>query len=352
MIKPAILLSFAVAALDATPARATQCSRWNNILGPCDGIVDAAICNNTQDSWPRPSLQSYYNWVYSSTPQKACRKQVLKTVPEDADSAVAIEIDDSLWACFYDWDDDGSTWANEGGEDDDGDLIDDDDYSSITLMTLQTNIEREPECDLIPQGPYTNANPGHPRPVVRPMGGGKFSNDQRYWVKDENILKYGSQQSDAHPLSTPQTNIGDSQAIWLTRFTLQPYEDDAEIDDPMQLPNFNGTLQIDHIIPRIDIHGCKCGTNGYNNAAAISTTLNNKMSNNMRDPDRIKMLQAFVPGYVPPSRTVGEEDEPRVDEVATTVDEVGGCSATGSKSTSSLALLALALLWTQRRRRQ
>ena len=51
---------------------------------------------------------------------------------------------------------------------------------------------------------------------------------------------------------------------------------------------------IDHIIPRVDIFGCECGTNSPLNAAVISRVVNIDMSNNMNHAERIEILRRFT----------------------------------------------------------
>lgn len=358
----AAALSFSVALFCARAAEATLCSRWANDLTPCDGIVAQPDCEIPVDDLPCGQRRSYYNWVYSKNPQKACRKRVMKIDPGEEDDAQVIQINHVHWLCFWDWDEDGNTLADASGEDDDGDTIDDDDWNSISHITLDNQIEREPECDLVPQGPYTNDNPMFPRPPVRPVPGGKFietlQKKQRRWITDENDRKHGGSLSDASSSATPNTGIGDNAATWVTRQVFPHYEDDPEFQEDLEWAAPTAPMQIDHIIPRIDIHGCACGTNGYNNAAVITGPLNNKMSNNMRDPDRIKMLQAFVPGYVPPSPRLVSQSSPAHADVSPTAgasphatSDIGGCStAPGSSAAGGLALVCIALLRVSRLR--
>lgn len=72
-----------------------------------------------------------------------------------------------------------------------------------------------------------------------------------------------------------------------------------ETDDP----NDPCAAQVDHIIPRVDVYGCKCGSNSFSNALLISRALNIKMSNNCSDETRNAILDAFDPTVPPPGTT-------------------------------------------------
>jgi hypothetical protein len=108
-------------------------------------------------------------------------------------------------------------------------------------------------------------------------------------------------------------------------------------------PIWDTSLQVDHILPRVDVYGCPCGTNGYNNALIISGSLNRAMSNDLRHPDRIAILQEYVPGYVAPQRAPFEPS----DEEA---DHTGGCSTHTAGSLGILGVL-LALMLPRRTRK-
>jgi hypothetical protein len=130
-----------------------------------------------------------------------------------------------------------------------------------------------------------------------------------------------------------------------------------------------GAVQIDHIIPRVDIQGCECGTNGIENTLVISAGLNGQTSNLIEHDARQAILHRwtnYTPDTPPPSDVcAGDSDrlcsgtpdlvetgEASIDESSgAALDEnraeVGGCSTTSGSG----ALLGLALLLVPRRRR-
>ncbi|MBK6516446.1 MAG: hypothetical protein IPG04_20655 [Polyangiaceae bacterium] len=53
--------------------------------------------------------------------------------------------------------------------------------------------------------------------------------------------------------------------------------------------------QLDHIIPKKDIYGCDCGSSSYSNSILISRKLNQGMSNDCQNPDRIAIMNVYAP---------------------------------------------------------
>jgi hypothetical protein len=71
--------------------------------------------------------------------------------------------------------------------------------------------------------------------------------------------------------------------------------------DPIPYNGQVAKANVDHIIPRIDTHGCPCGTNSSANALVISAPLNHSMRNSCMDPRRIAILNAWTQAPNPPS---------------------------------------------------
>src|SRR5206468_11867247 len=94
--------------------------------------------------------------------------------------------------------------------------------------------------------------------------------------------------ADIDPLDVPQSYPTDDPD-----FTAAP------LFQPPTLEDKDKRGEVDHLIPRVDKRGCACGSTAPENALVISGKLNRKMSNRMNDSDRIKLLQTWVPGYVP-----------------------------------------------------
>jgi MYXO-CTERM domain-containing protein len=128
------------------------------------------------------------------------------------------------------------------------------------------------------------------------------------------------------------------------------------------------SVQIDHIVPRVDRYGCGCGTNSPRNAAAVSAQLNNWMSNDSGNQARIAILCAYAkwpgcpgtpfpvlaPGPTSGTRAPTSDD---VDDLASdaskTPNEIGGCAAGGETDGGvALAMIGLGILVQRRRKVQ
>jgi len=161
--------------------------------------------------------------------------------------------------------------------------------------------------------------------------------------------------------------------------TYMPYGDDPDVDAPpiitfpiqiLSAQQAATTLHIDHIIPRIDIQGCPCGTNDIANTFVLSGNANSQSSNLVEHPYRQAILHQYtdyvpaVPptpdvcaGYPKPVFPIAASDDivdesteiENVDESGddTEASEVGGCSTTSGGG----GFFALAVLFVPRRRR-
>lgn len=134
--------------------------------------------------------------------------------------------------------------------------------------------------------------------------------------------------------------------------------------------------EIDHIIPRTDVHGCPCGSNSYKNAQVISRKLNNWLSNDC-NPNRpagrarLKIIEGYQQGSLPrPRPPTPVAAHPHVDltqahdgndaassspNLAKISSAGGSCSAAvgshGLGQGTSIVVLALATVIRRRRRR-
>lgn len=155
--------------------------------------------------------------------------------------------------------------------------------------------KREDECELTlkPANPYAKLVPHH-GPYER---GGQFT--------DRSAIIESNKKRNNPPIVLPgvtkkvKTDVPDvdlSEVLAHSTATPDP-EDDLYGKTGLPIPdgpNRDDYANIDHIIPRVDIHGCECGTNSPINAAVISRVLNIGMSNNMKDMDRIELLRMFT----------------------------------------------------------
>jgi hypothetical protein len=305
------------------------CPKWHSHVNTC--TVAPAVCQQsiTVDELPWGTRKKWAKESYVDTAQEACDKlwywyNVENPNADLGQTALTNSNDPNIKLCKV-WDNDLNDWFDNG--------------SSVTYGPIG-----EPECLLTPAGPYTNPNRvDPPRPPVVPTAGGRFTDgfiagtpEQRQWILESNFLRLGGYGSD----------LGwDDTASWITRVTYEPYNDDPIAPETPISSSWDGSLQVDHMLPRVDVFGCPCGTNGYNNALLISGKLNRQMSNDLKHPDRIKILQAHVPGYVAPFRAAF--DEPT--EASTEGETTGGCATT--RASGMLAVLAVLLLTIMRRTR-
>lgn len=337
-----LAISAAIGLFTSRVADASQCSRWDNGLHPCDGLVMQPTCQQNESTWMDGQLRNYFNWLYSDDPQRACYKMLAKywsSDPDAKDTATIVQIDPEFYMCTFDWDGDGHVYGTPNNPTPQGKTNDYDAWKSPVYLET---VPREPECDLVPEGLYKTL-PG------TGTAGGDFSQSAREAIIAKNYTNNGNvMRSDA----ATHAGLSDANPVF-SRFTLPPYRDDPEMDDFQVPTTANSTAQIDHIIPRKDIRGCPCGTNHPRNAAVITAGLNREMSNKMNHPKRIAMLQAFVPGYVPPvALEIDNLDlESDAREVNVSAEsgaapelDAGGCAAAPGASGALLLLAGIALL--------
>ncbi len=302
-------------------------------------------CVNLDDAKTR----QWYNYLYSDDAQQACRKAILRIAPTKANTATLDPQTPGLdmYMCTYDTNGDNQVYGTSFNPTPPNKF---NDFAQKHFQVYaDTSLQSEPECDLVPQGPYR-------QDVVAPLGtasGGSFSLKVRTDVLNVNSLYAQNlgQISDMLKLDNYDSPVRTRQAF-------PYYEDDANEWDPNEWkPTWPEVAQIDHIIPRRDIRGCKCGTNHPNNALVISAQLNNAMSNKMNHPSRIAILQRWVPGYVPSARIWDEREQEAAtidlnenDQNATAQQDRGGCN-TSRHGTDWFGIVMIGAIVTLRRRR-
>lgn len=161
-------------------------------------------------------------------------------------------------------------------------------WTSFREIGLSQPFEKEPECDLTPLGPYQALEAQFPPPSPR-QPGSSFSSTQKTKLKAANTARWGVLDSDY-----TRVILGRTGGLYYQDTFFQT-EDDPENEEYPIPPTISSAVwgqwaNVDHIIPRIDVHGCKCGTNSYANAAIISASLNVGMGNNMTDTRRRRIL--------------------------------------------------------------
>lgn len=334
-MKMLVSLVLATAALAALPAESeAQCMKWRAALSPCQYFQNAPGCSDVATMmWAQ--RRAYFLALYSDDAQRACESSYIN-YPYNGPIEAVVDPDAPDQAeCWIDYNSDNIVEVPTQQ-----DPISPDGYTTVVHFEP---VPREPQCDLVPNGPYGPFVVG----PANPTEGGKFSKSVREQIRDLNyaprIQKYISD-APMDRIDHPTPN----------RQTMPPYEDDYFENDGFQLqPTWAESMQIDHIIPRKDIHGCPCGTNDPANAAVVSAGHNNAMSNQMDHPGRIELLTLYT-NYVAASAAPGWRP-PESDELARGDDEVvgdegAGCTAGGGGSSWLLVGAALVALGRRARR--
>lgn len=286
----------------AGSARAQECVKLHNALNACDVMQGNSGCTSTgggtpvNPTWGQMRAYNIHRYVEpgAGAVYKACEQyfRMVKSPPDwkgymtkNGNLEVTVDADGLGGMCHIDINNScadpgayGETSANCFST-----------YERRVAATLiySTNVTREPQCSRTPNGPYKDY-PGGPSVV-----GGQFSSTQRETARqlnrDSNV--WGWLVSDAWD---DPVNATDEFSALVHNSTLFHSVDDPDGFLFYSDPNYDGYAHGDHIIPRIDISGCKCGDNSYANLAIISRELNIRMSNDMNHPDRIKMMQAYT----------------------------------------------------------
>lgn len=240
-----------------------QCMKWVAPRAPCDLLNVACNVASVDLTWPKN--KAFFDLVHQESALEAC-KIAVKYTEYEADN-LDVEIIDDYGYCLTD---------------PSGIPTYPDDYHG-TIVKYQV-IERQACCSRVPAGPYSDGMPGTP--------GAEFTQTQRSNVKAANVQMYGALRSNVDFPIRP-TRYFDDEPTWLSFDNYYYFiaDDDAS---PYKLWN-PYHAQVDHIVPRKDFKGCDCGSNSLANALVISAGLNNSMSNNCEDPNRIKILNEFAP---------------------------------------------------------
>jgi hypothetical protein len=276
--------------LGATNVQAqSTCWRWNSRIDACGAGIPEPDCKGTLT---RAQLMHWYRELYFGTAIEACasywrskkwyKKVGIKPLPNQPAAT---------WqACFRDSNGNG---IMDTVDDDPNDLWPDE-YGDSSWVE-RWPVERDSCCSLVPNHTrYSSLGATEPA-MTRP--GSRFTSTQR-----QAILQWNEQQGgQGHPVSDA---FYDNDGV-----ILDPYNNLLSVvnpkwyyfsDDDMTMVWADDMPQIDHIVPRVESHGCPCGTSEWSNAAVISARLNVTMSNDCEHPERIRMFEKFVPGYTPP----------------------------------------------------
>jgi hypothetical protein len=241
------------------------------------------MCSDTsQDSWSDAQKHNWNKWLYSSTSNKACEKFAMKygaylgrnLLPTKTEEYVT---NGELRARCY-----GTN--HEVGSPNYGQ------FEELTNQVRQEVVTPESCCTRTPNGPYKDANV----PLYIATVGGDFSTSVKNALAAHNRTEYGVSDmfvvlSDIWMQLTIPDGGSNGELVWGSSSP-----DDPEFDpNAFYIPSLT-LAHVDHIIPRIDTHGCPCGKNSKANALIISDKTNMQMSNRCSHPMRQALLQAFT----------------------------------------------------------
>jgi hypothetical protein len=399
---------FTVLLIPLAHADPPVCKKWINYMDACDGVVASPACSQDQSTWSEGQRRNYNNWNFTSSadnnvgPAKACRKLIRKHITENPNQAIKCPVDgpdgpklfklvthevatppftDDAYLCTCD----------RGGPMGDH-ITTEADLSSDSFQINLETITPEPVCYATPCGPYSDVaapapGPGSPPqlpPYTWPRGrsGGRFSTTMKSAVLKANAGPHATTAtSDLHGACgqfDPYSQLAVNDNVLANDDDPDPRdpEDPIVLQPPLQIIP-PAAVQIDHIIPRIDIQGCECGTNGIENTLVLSAGLNGQTSNLLEHEARQAILHRWT-NYTPeappnpPTQDVCAGNTDRLcpgvpfeldtseasvgdGEVQKDLDggtdraaDDGGCSTTSSNG----ALLGLAVLLVPRRRKR
>ena len=331
------LLAIAVALAPAAKTFADTChqpgdesSRLWTAPVPISYVYPSAP-NDNPDSWSFSQQSYYYRQINLDTPDEACKLWAqydpgnVWTAAQRANAHVKF-INETTYKCAFDCTGDG--------------VVNADDYSACPA-NINAVENTDPVCDTVTdlsKVPYVNTYAPSGSHFIR---GATFTTTQKNLIKAANskYLIWNSTTGTYEPIYF-------SDAENITRVNAQGQTVNIETYDTLTGTSPDpSSPEVDHLVPRVDRYGCGCGTNAPSNALLISRALNNSLSNNPANVDRVAVLAYFAEATarVAPSEGSGS------DSTITDSDEVG-CSA-GGGGASTLALVAVGLTLARRRRR-
>ncbi len=292
--------------------------------------------------------RTYYSKVFARTPQAACTSYVANTnfgqplTQAQKDSAIAYPVNATTYQCTYDYDRDGHVYGIPGVPTPPNAYDDWAQNHANIDMAGQT----EAMCDRVPNGPYTVATDPY---TTYGIPGKNFTQSMKNYAKSVNNGSSNFWYSDAWMYMPPAGPGGVSQIV-----------DYYYKLNAASVVNYMSSVQVDHIIPRVDIFGCACGPNSLSNAMLISAKLNGEMSNDSQHPKRKFLLATWTKAFsareiddaVSPDseiETIDEAIDEASDEASDEADlaelenEIGGCSTGGRASGFGVIIVGLAL---------
>ncbi len=263
------------------------CDKWVAPLTDCETVPES--CPNSALTYVQQDLRT--ERIYYDTPEGACEGWHTWGYPNDTHEVHETMVGTDGVRCWSDSDD------PEGLDDEE------DDTDTVTVIYLDT-FELDSCCaeeeNIV--GPHSTITPDvwyypHPGPSQPqlPDAGRPFTTLDRVIlgqgtkpaqirrVREENLVSapdlfYSDLVRPGVPTSISEVETEICEDGILSK---------AANADPDCAP------EVDHIIPRVDSHGCPCGSNSFNNVQLISHAVNNELSNNCNDPLRRDMIDYY-----------------------------------------------------------
>jgi hypothetical protein len=289
------LLAFAnVAAADPPP-----CMRWQNDLSVCEALGTGPYYNCPQDPEDlegTPDIETFNGLKYGSNAQKACRQLVTKMNPPAWNFVSSMKVKACRFVagddkCYEDYEspfhppDDGAVrhcvYDHTGGPRGEPDNVID--WKDATVTQYRVNyLSATPDahCFCTANGPYTDLPYEHEAETGYAI--------EIAWL------------SHAFPKGLKTAVLANNFTTNTNQYISDAKLDDVNWDPHEQLQKDNlgdpDAAEIDHIIPRKDSKGCRCGPPTPNNAAVVSKEINGLMLNfsPLFNEMRAKMFEEYV----------------------------------------------------------
>ena len=280
----------------ASEVQAQQCVKWSNQLDHATVLADGASSSSTigQELYfrrrllrdtPNDACTVYWRETRKKLPSMYWGPAPVSTTTCGISAAVPRQTDRRT--CYPDFNCNGV--ANSV-----------DINSGYGFTIWRVTPELDPCCSRIPNGPYTDLEIENPNLFAfEPEAGKPFSWETKDLVLEENndravfLHNLGATdfRSDARDLllgiPLPPNTVAEELilfSLWNDLGALDRYDTAGDPDYYVPPPPQYQTdpahrASIDHIIPRLDSHGCACGDNSVRNAQVISVRLNSSMQN-------------------------------------------------------------------------
>lgn len=362
-----------------------QCRKWQNQLAPGEQsshYPGRRLPTQLEQDASLARERFYYSKLYSDEADEACQKAARYSSSGIPGPSVVIKseyVNDDTYTCYVDVDNDDQ-FRPELGQD----LF----FQDVARLAVQTEPCCQYDSNDFPNAPhaidpdvYYKTDPVTMMVAeMAPAPGLSFQGSDVHYggvLRVSPKAQFIAQNALMSPVFYPNTVRSD-----LAGFDVDP----AYMSDNLTCAGAPGSgapdgslwyqrgvsthnpcaAEVDHIIPRVDVHGCACGSNSSKNAQLISRRLNNWLSNdcNPKRPAgraRLKIIDGYNKGNLPLPPPMISDGPGSASENSPTrfppddIQAAPGCSSAGESSRGSLSgvfsLIVLGVLPLVRRRR-